>query len=156
MTRREKQLVRDSFEAIREDAGALSLLFYGRLFELEPRARAMFHGNIERQGLKLMQMIEAVVSGLDRFDDLQPTLFALGQRHVAYGVQNAHYELVTEALVWSLRQALALPTSSEVLKAWQSMLGQVSAAMIAGAAEIEAPRPLATQGAHPIQNVTEQ
>jgi hypothetical protein len=50
MTAREKQLVRESFQAIREEAGPLSLLFYGRLFELDPQLRRMFHGDISGRG----------------------------------------------------------------------------------------------------------
>ena len=42
MTLREKQLVRESFQGIGEVAGPLSLLFYGRLFELDPALRPMF------------------------------------------------------------------------------------------------------------------
>lgn len=133
MTTREKQLVRESYYAVRDSAGALSLLFYGRLFELEPKLRPMFHGDIARQGMKVMQTLNTVVESLGNFEALTPTLHAMGQRHSAYGVESRQYELVGKALVWSLGQALTLPADSDVLAAWRVLIEDVSTAMIEGA-----------------------
>ena len=138
MTRREKQLIRESFHIIREDAGPLSQLFYGRLFELEPRARAMFHGDIGRQGLKLMEMMAAVVSSLNRFDAMTPALQAMGQRHVAYGVLPHHYGMVEDAFLWAVGQDLSVPSGSEVLEAWRTLIRDVSTVMLAGAGQVKA------------------
>lgn len=134
MTTRDKQLVRDSLRALGQDAGPLSLLFYGRLFELDPSIRAMFHGDIGRQGIKLMSTLSLAVDSLDRFDELTPTLHAMGQRHTAYGVAPGQYLLVEQALLWALGQALAFPAGSEVLAAWQALIREISAAMLDGAA----------------------
>jgi len=139
MTTCEKQLVRQSFEVIRSEAGPLSLLFYGRLFELDPRLRPMFHGDIRRQGLKLMQMIAAAVEGLDDLEALTPVLHALGQRHVSYGVVAQHYDLVAQALVWALTQALEALPDSDVISAWRTLIGEVSARMLEGADLIVSP-----------------
>ena len=138
MTTGEKKLVRDSFLVLREDAGGLALLFYGRLFELEPKIRPMFHGDIERQGMKLMSMLTAVVESLDRFESLTPVLQAMGQRHTAYGVMPRHYEVVEQALVWALGQALGADSGSEFLSAWRTLVREVSAVMLAGAEVVQA------------------
>ena len=134
MTRREKELVRQSFPVVGEVAGPLALAFYGRLFALDPAIRDMFHGDIERQGIKLMEMLTAVVKSLDQLETLTPLLHAMGQRHTSYGVTVAHYELVDRALIWALAQALDLDSNSEVLAAWRKLIGEVSEAMKAGAA----------------------
>jgi hemoglobin-like flavoprotein len=138
MTQREKHLVRESFLFLREEAGPLSLLFYGRLFQLDPGLRPMFHGDIARQGLKLMDMLTAVVDSLDRLDALTPVLHAMGQRHTAYGVVPAHYDLVEKALIWALGQTLNTNSDDEVIAAWRKVVGEISATMKAGAMLLDA------------------
>src|SRR5688572_11577268 len=138
MTTRERRLVRESFESIREEAGPLSLLFYGRLFELDPKLRPMFHGDIARQGMKLMTMLAVVIDSIDRFEALMPTLHAMGQRHTSYGVMSHHYDMVEQALIWALGQALAINSGSEVLAARRTLIREVSTVMQAGADQLNA------------------
>jgi hemoglobin-like flavoprotein len=133
MTAREKQVVRESFDSLRGVAGPLSLLFYGRLFELEPGLRPMFRGDIAQQGRKLMEMLSAVVDHLDRLETLTPTLHALGRRHVSYGVVAEHYGVVERALLWSLGHALEANFDEEARAAWSTAIRFVSAGMQAGA-----------------------
>lgn len=136
MTLREKEKIRESFQSMSELAGPLSLLFYGRLFEVDPALRPMFQGDIARQGLKLMEMIAAVVAHLDQVDSLQPVLRAMGQRHRAYGVLPRHYESVEAALIWSMRQAMGADLDGEAQAAWRKVIQLVSEAMKAGAEEV--------------------
>jgi hemoglobin-like flavoprotein len=139
MTTREKQLVRESFQSIREEAGPVALLFYGRLFALEPALRPMFHGDIARQGQKLMDMLAVTVESLDRFHTMTQALHAIGQRHTSYGVLPRHYEIVQAALIWALGQALATTSGSDVLAAWRTLITEVSALMLAGADQLTVP-----------------
>lgn len=134
MTRREQQIVRESFHSVGEVAGPLSLLFYGRLFEREPGLRPMFRGDIAAQGRKLVEMLAAVVENLDRTESLTPMLQAMGQRHVGYGVTARHYDVVEEALLWALGQALEGGFDAEARGAWRAVLGMVSTRMKEGAA----------------------
>jgi nitric oxide dioxygenase len=143
MTPREKQLVRESFVSIRELAGPVSGLFYGRLFELQPELRQMFHEDIGRQGLKLMDMLTAVVENMDRMEALNPVLQALGKRHAGYGVLPRHYDTVGQALLWAFGHALDGEFDEEQKGAWRVVIGKVSSAMKEGAAS----RPLGSAGA---------
>jgi len=136
MTAREKRLVRESFGVAAEDADGLALLFYGRLFAMDPKLRRMFHGDIARQGRKLMDMVTVVVDGLDRFDSLRPAMRAMGQRHTAYGVEAGHYALVEQAFQWALGQALGTGTESETVAAWGVLLRDVGTEMMAGAGQV--------------------
>jgi len=133
MTAREKQLVRHSFPAIREVAGPVSKLFYGRLFELQPELRRMFQNDIGRQGLKLMEMLSAVVQHVDGLEALNPVLEELGKRHVTYGVNARQYDTVEQALLWSMAQALEADFDHETRAAWRKVIGAVSTAMQRGA-----------------------
>lgn len=134
MTPNAKQRIRESFPGVQEVAGPLSLLFYGRLFERDPALRPMFHGDIAKQGLKLMQMLTAVVENLDQLETLTPVLHAMGQRHVAYGVRPAHYQAVGDALLWSMGQAFGADFDAETRAAWRDVVTRVSTVMQEGAA----------------------
>jgi len=50
-------------------AGPLFMLFYGRLFEVDPSLRHMFRGDIAIQGRKLADMLAAVVFCFRDIDD---------------------------------------------------------------------------------------
>ena len=63
------QLIRDSFEVVHEMPEAIAMLFYGRLFNLEPSLRGMFKIDMHTQSRKLMDMLTAVVDSLDHHDD---------------------------------------------------------------------------------------
>lgn len=106
--------------------------FYGRLFEVDPALRKLFRGDIGAQGEKLMQVIDAAVQGLSRFEGLAPTLQALGQRHAAYGVTHEHYGVVGSALLWTLGECLGARFTPEVKHAWTAVYGTLAAAMQEG------------------------
>jgi hemoglobin-like flavoprotein len=98
------QLVQSSFARVEPIADTAAMLFYTRLFELDPRLRLMFKGNMVEQGEKLMTTLKVVVRGLTRLESLVPAVQALGRRHAGYGVADEHYDTVAEALLWTLQQ----------------------------------------------------
>jgi len=136
MSRQQIRLVRDSYAEIAQVSGPVALLFYGRLFELAPEVRPMFKQDTEVQGRKLMDMISTLVDHLDRFEELDPVLRALGQRHAGYGVRPDHYATVSGALIWALGQALDNGFSPELKAAWSAAIEAASAVMKQGAAEL--------------------
>src|SRR6266536_263696 len=78
MTADQVRLVRDSLDALREDAEPFALLFYGKLFELDPESRRLFHNDLAMQGRKVMDMLTSVVESLDDFQPMRARLAALG------------------------------------------------------------------------------
>jgi hemoglobin-like flavoprotein len=136
MTAQQRSLVRDTFPAVQNISGPLSQLFYGRLFQLAPPVRAFFRGDIRAQGRKLMDMIGVLVESLDDFERNRPILRALGQRHVAYGVQPEHYNTLTAAFIWALGQALESEFTPDVKAAWVALIDEVNSTMKAGASEL--------------------
>src|SRR5215204_6216575 len=106
MTHEQTRLVQASFELIAPNADVAAALFYDRLFELDPSLRGLFHSDMHEQGKKLMQMLTVAVRGLDRLEALVPAVQALGRRHSGYGVTDAHYVTVAEALLWALERGL--------------------------------------------------
>lgn len=127
---REKRLVRESFESMRSYENSVLVLFYGRLFEIAPEARALFKIDIREQSAKLMGMLEAVMQTLDSFDQLRPQLAELGRKHVTYGVQPYLYEKLRSAILWAMGQALGAEFDRQTRAAWETLLTAVSAAML--------------------------
>jgi hemoglobin-like flavoprotein len=133
MTSNQRQLVRQSFDALRDQAGPVSLLFYGKLFELDPSARPMFHIDLALQGRKIVDTLATVTESLDRFESIRPRLADLGRQHAGYGVRPEQYDTITTALLWAIGQALGADFDSPTREAWKLALTAVSAAMIEGA-----------------------
>ena len=126
------QLVQDSFKAVIPIQEQAADLFYGRLFELDPSLRAMFKGDIEEQGRKLMKTLATVVRGLGNADEILPVIRDLGARHVGYGVTDDQYDTVGAALLWTLEQGLGEAFTSDVMNAWVEAYTLVSNTMIEG------------------------
>jgi len=133
MTATQRRIVRESFELLRDDARPFMLLFYGKLFEMDPSARRLFHNDISLQGRKLMDMLEEVVNSLDDLESLKPRLAELGRTHAGYGVRAEQYETLTSALLWSIAQELEGNFTSATKEAWRLAMTTVCEAMKAGA-----------------------
>ena len=86
MTLRQIELVQQSFRLIQPNIDDLAILFYKRLFAIDPSLRRMFHRSRREQALLLAQTLSVVVKGIDRPSQLRADVEALGQRHAGYGV----------------------------------------------------------------------
>jgi hemoglobin-like flavoprotein len=133
LTREERQLIENSFEALKDVAQPMVMLFYGRLFELDPTLRPMFKGEMKEQAAKLVATLQVVVDSLDGLEALLPKVRELGKHHADLGVLPQHYELVETSLLWAITRALEGGCSPSTRAAWQSLLRKVSQEMIAGA-----------------------
>ena len=120
MTDRQVWLVQTTFKQVLPIADHAAALFYAHLFTLDPTLRALFHGDMQAQGRKLMTMLRVVVKGLNRLEVLLPALHELGRRHLEYGVTEAHYATVGAALLWTLEQGLGESFTPEVATAWST------------------------------------
>ena len=132
---RQADLIRESFDILREMAHPVVLLFYGRLFELQPSLRNLFKADIQAQAQKLVDTLAVVAEAAGDLQALSPVLRQMGRRHASYGVLPEHYDLVATALLWALGQALQENFDRETRAAWTSMLQAVSREMLAGAAQ---------------------
>jgi len=135
LTFAQKKLVQESFAAIAPIADDAAALFYRRLFEIDPSLRHMFRGDMSEQRKKLMQMLTAAVKGLDRLDQLVPVVRELGRRHATYGVADAHYDTVGEALLWTLEKGLGAAFTPETREAWTTVYGILATTMQQAARE---------------------
>jgi len=129
MTPEKIALVRSSWQQVLPIKDSAALLFYGRLFELDPSLRRLFRGDMVEQGRKLMTVIHMVVSSLDNLAPLLGAVEDLGRRHVAYGVTEAHYDTVGSALIWTLGKGLGEQFTPTVEGAWAEAYVTLASAM---------------------------
>lgn len=133
MTPHQIGIVRETFKLVEPRAEVMALVFYQRLFALDPSLRLLFRTNIDEQGQKLMQMLGVAVALLEQPFALVPALEALGRRHAGYGVEDRHYDTVGEALLGTLAECLGDAFTHEVMDAWVALYAIVTRAMQRGA-----------------------
>ncbi|MGE0717240.1 MAG: globin domain-containing protein [Alphaproteobacteria bacterium] len=135
MTPRQIALVRETFATIRPAAGAAAMMFYDRLFVVDPSLRHLFRRPQTEQAEALAGMLAVAVDGLDEIGRLLPALHDLGRRHAAWGVRDEDYGTVAAALIWTLEHGLGTAFTAEAKTAWVAVYGALADAMKAGAYE---------------------
>jgi hemoglobin-like flavoprotein len=134
ITPRQVDLVRRSFDAMWPVRGKLAFLFYQRFFELVPDARPLFPTDMERQNLKLMDMIAAIVGAIENRDIFRSILTHTGRDHARFGAKAAHFVAFGEALLWGLEQQFGASFTSEHKEAWTVLYEAVQHDMTVGLA----------------------
>jgi hemoglobin-like flavoprotein len=129
MTPVQIEAVKESWSKVVPIADQAAVIFYERLFTLDPSLRALFKPDMTEQRKLLMTMLGTAVGGLDRLDTIVPAVQALGRRHNEYWVTNAHYTTVGQALLWTLEQGLGDAFTPDVREAWTAAFGLVSGTM---------------------------
>jgi len=112
------QLVRDSLVDVRPLADRIAESFYAHMFEIAPYLRKLFTGNMKTQGTMLMTSLELAVSSLDDMESILPSVQALGERHVSYGVKKEYYPYAKESFLWALEKHLKEEFTPPLKKAW--------------------------------------
>jgi hemoglobin-like flavoprotein len=130
MTPEQVALIQHSFAKVAPIAGQAAALFYGRLFEIAPDVKPLFHGDMTEQGRKLMATLAVVVNGLTDLDSILPAASALAKKHVAYGVEAQHYSPVGVALLWTLEHGLGVEWTPKLADAWTAAYTTLSGYMI--------------------------
>ena len=124
-------LVKSSWAQVEPIAPTAATLFYDRLFSVAPAVRPLFPDDITEQKRKLMEMIGAVVDGLDDLPSIVGDVQALGARHAGYGAKPEHYPVVGDCLLWTLGQGLGDGFTPDVKEAWTEAYQILATTMIA-------------------------
>jgi hemoglobin-like flavoprotein len=134
MTAQQIHLLRKSFDAIERETHVAALVFYQKLFALDPSLRPLFKRGIEEQSRKLMDMLGLAVSLATSPAVLERELRELGARHHGYGVRLEHYETVGRALLEMLAEVLDDACTPPVREAWTEFYQFIARTMQTGAA----------------------
>jgi hemoglobin-like flavoprotein len=133
MTSEQADLIRKSFDALWPVRRRLADVFYGRFFELAPDARQLFPDDMERQQLKLMDMIAAIVGALDKREIFQSIISYSGRQHAQFGVKRSHFAAFGDALIWGLEQQLGPAFTPELKQSWITLYDAVQKEMMRAA-----------------------
>jgi hemoglobin-like flavoprotein len=129
-------LLRESFDLIVERSPTVTTRFYEIFFERYPQVRPMFGNTPQARERQEKMLTDALVAVLDHLEDapwLTETLFALGKRHVGYGVRDEQYAWVGGCLLEALAEAAGPHWNDEVADAWTAAFGAIRDLMLKGA-----------------------
>ena len=135
MTPEQIDLIKKSFDAMWSMRGEIAELCYSRLFELAPDAKDLFRSNMERQRIKLMDQIAAMVGSLDQPSMFQSIVTHSGRQHARFGVRPSHYDAMGEALMWSLERKFGASFTPELRASWKALYDMVQLEMLRAGAK---------------------
>jgi hemoglobin-like flavoprotein len=130
----EIETLEESFDLVAPQGDELIRTFYDRLFETAPAVKPLFEKvDMERQRQALLNMLLVLRESLHDLDDIVPDLEDLGERHVEYGAESAHYPVVGQVLIGAMAEVAGDRWKPEYTAAWQEAYGVVQNVMISGA-----------------------
>jgi len=112
------------------DAGMVGDLFYTKLFADHPGLRKMFPKDMDEQNRKLIDMLTVIVGGMEDAKGASQEVIQMGKRHMQYGVKPVHYDMVGQALIWTLAKGLGTLWNDELQEAWLACYKSLSSAML--------------------------
>ncbi|GKD95899.1 non-symbiotic hemoglobin 2 [Tanacetum coccineum] len=141
---KQEELVKQSWELMKEDIADLSLYFFTQILEIAPAAKGLFsflkdadeipenNPKLKAHAIKVFKMTceaaiqlrekgEVVVSG--------STLKYLGSVHLQKGVVAPQFEVVKEALLRTVEKGAGEKWCEEMKGAWSEAYDQLSAAI---------------------------
>ena len=125
-------LLRSTFATLAPRADDVAQRFYARMFAVYPQVVPLFRNtDPATQRRKLMASVDAVVSLVDRPDELEPVLAQMGISHNGYGVEPVQYEYVCASMLATLAETFGEAWTAEVSDTWAAALRHVSDRMIA-------------------------
>jgi hemoglobin-like flavoprotein len=148
------ELVQNSWKIVlgAVDAETAGVILFRHIFTIAPEAKGLFsfakgkqsdedlYNNLylKKHGANVVMTVNTAVEGLTDLDALVPVLKGLGKRHVGYGVLPPHYDVVGQALIATLGDALGPQLTPEVKEAWLAVYGIVKDTMISDHYETKA------------------
>lgn len=130
LTDQDLENIRDSWQYVVQDELQNMLKFYTRLFEIAPEVRMYFPDDMTKLAEKLSYTLNILVSNLEDFESLKPTLENLGRKHRQFGVESYHYKYVVDALLYTVKQIMDVHYRKEIGISWKKALVAVSTVMI--------------------------
>lgn len=126
-------LVQETIGTLLSETNRFTEVFYRRLFARAPELRALFPDDMALQANKLVQMLETIAYALSRPAQLELGLKSLGKRHIAYGVEALHYDIVRDPLIEAIQEVLGPAYTADVADAWQTIIDTILRLMQRGA-----------------------
>src|SRR5215471_21379507 len=95
--------------------------FYARFFANAPDAQRLFPDDMERQYLKLMDTIAAIVGALNDRALFQSIVGHTARQHARFGVTASQFAAFGEDLIWGLEEQFGPRFTFELRQAWTEL-----------------------------------
>ncbi|KAJ1104732.1 hypothetical protein NDU88_002141 [Pleurodeles waltl] len=143
----EKQMIRDTWSQVTEDPLVHGIVWFTRLFDLEPDLVPLFKYNgvcySSAQDClaspdfldhirKVLSVIDAAVTSLESLSSLEEYLTGLGRKHKAIGVKMASFNTVGESLLYALEKGLGENFTPDTRASWARLYAMVVDVMSRG------------------------
>jgi hemoglobin-like flavoprotein len=126
------QRVQEHFETIR--LRGLGAQFYATLFSRHPSVRQLFPADVTTLSQHFIATLELAISHLGHVTAVDQQLRELGARHLHYGAQPQHYELVRDVLVATIGNSAGDDWNAELARDWRQAINMIIVPMLRGAA----------------------
>ena len=154
LTDEQIRLVQSTFAMVEPIADDAAVIFYNRLFELDPKLKTLFKEDMAEQRKALMSTLKVAVKGLTDLDSILPAVQQLGERHGGYGVKDEDYKTVAQALLWTLEQGLGDEFTDDVKDAWTEVYMLLAGIMTDATQSISGTNDITNQEATMLQQVS--
>ena len=134
ITSRQVDLVQQSFRLIEPIVDDAAIVFFERLFKIDPSLQRLFPRTPRERAHLLAQTLTLVVDEIDHAVHLRGAAESLGPRYAAAGVRDEHYQAVGEALLWTLETSLKDAFTCDVRDAWVAVYSWLAFTMQRAAA----------------------
>ena len=85
---------------------------------------------MEKQNLKLMDALAAMVGALDQREIFQSVITHLAHKHAQFGATPSHFVAFGEALMWGLQQQFGPAFTPELREAWSTLYDTIQSKMV--------------------------
>ncbi len=131
MTGVQIQLVKRSWTLFRGiNPATIGDVFYSRVFLKAPGLKKMFPSGMQDQYTRMFDMVSLFVGRLDRMEEMTEYIRQTALRNKHNGVRNWHYEVVGDALLWTLERGLGHDWNEEIREAWTNCYATLSREMM--------------------------
>ncbi|KAL2548922.1 Non-symbiotic hemoglobin 2 [Forsythia ovata] len=143
-TEKQESLVKESWEVMKQNVSELSLRFFTLILDIAPSAKSMFsflkntdeipqnNPKLKAHAVKVFKMTcESAIQLREKGKVVvaDTTLKWLGAVHLQKGVIDPHFEVVKEALLRTVKEAMGDKWSEEMKGAWTEAYDQLATAI---------------------------
>lgn len=132
-----KAIVSATKPVLEEHGLAITTRMYERLFDEHPEVESLFAGAAPGQADRLAGAVLAYAEHIENIEVLVPVVQQIGVKHVAAGVEPAHYDVVGGALLGAMVDVLG-ELDPAVLDAWGEAYGFLADVFISIEADLAA------------------
>ena len=133
--------VQATVPALQQHGEAITRHFYQLMFREHPEVKGFFNEAHQASGSQAKALAGAVLAyaaHIDRLHEIADALPRIIQKHVALGVQPAHYPIVGACLLQAIREVLGAAATDEIIDAWAQAYQALADLLIAAEEEVYA------------------